>query len=68
MRRHSPIQQLHEAKQIARDHNMFIVEKPAPEGTDYIVYRKTPCGNTRLGARRDIGALRRFVAKAAETK
>lgn len=40
MRRHTPMQQLKEAKQIARDHGLFVVEKTDCRGTTrYLLYR-----------------------------
>lgn len=70
MRHHSPAQQFREACQIARDHNMFVVEKPAKdaEATDYILYRKTPTKPQRVGRRRDIADFRRFVERAVTVK
>lgn len=67
MRRHSPQQQYREACQIARDNNMFVVEKPARrgDGTDHILYRRTPTRPLRIGSRRDVGEFRRFVEKCA---
>ncbi len=70
MRRHTPLQQFREACQIAHDHNMFVVEKPARggEGTDHILYRKTPVKPQRVGSRRDVGEFRRFVERCAGLK
>ena len=65
-RRHSPRQQLKEAKQIARDHGLIVVERQDARGvTNYLVYRQTAPRNTFVGRRRDIGALRAMVCKAA---
>lgn len=70
MRQHSPAQQFREACQIARDHGMFVVDKPSKDGaaTDYILYRKTPAKPVRVGRRRDIADFRRFVERAATVK
>lgn len=54
---HNPIQVLKEAKQIARDHGCFVVEKDKR----YLVYRKTPTGNVYVGFRTDVSALRALV-------
>lgn len=65
-RRHSPLPQLKEAKQIARDHGLFVVERQDTRGiTTYLLYRGTSPRNTFVGRRRDIGALRAMVCKAA---
>lgn len=53
----NPLQVLKEAKQIAKDHGCFVVEKPGR----YLVYRCTPTRNVYVGFRSDIGALRSFV-------
>ena len=67
MTRHSPLQQLKEAKQIAKDHGMVLFEKPIEPGkTSYIVSRKLPDGRkTFLGKRGTPEAIRAFVAKLA---
>lgn len=45
-RYHSPLQQLKEAKQIARDHGLFVIEKPDGRGnTAYLLYREHRPGN-----------------------
>lgn len=69
MRQSSGLQQLKEAKQIARDHGLFVVEKPATPGqTNYIVYRHLPNGrNSRLGVRKTVAQLIRFVSRLATT-
>lgn len=36
-RRHSPLQQLKEAKQIAKDHGLFVVEKAERDGIRTLV-------------------------------
>lgn len=68
MRNHSPRQQVHEVKQIARDFGLFIAEKQVGTVTEFIVYRKTPVSTVRLGRRRDPAALRRFVCACAGFK
>ena len=62
-RRHSPLQQLKEAKQIALDHGCFVVEKPGERGTRYLLYRKQTPNNTYLGQRSSPEALRALVCK-----
>lgn len=64
MTRHSPLQQLKEAKQIARDHGLRVIECPIEPGkTDYVVYRQLPNGRrTRLGKRSSPQGLRKYVA------
>lgn len=60
-RQHTPQQQFKEALQIARDHNLFVVDK---SGT-YFVYRRTPIRNTFIGKRSTVSGLRTLVLKAA---
>ncbi len=69
MRRHSGQQQLKEAKEIAKAHHMYVVEKPiVPGETEYIVYRRLPDGrSTRVGSKKDISQLRRLVSRLAES-
>lgn len=55
----NPIQELKEAKQIARDHGCFVVEKSGR----FLVYRSTPTRNVYLGARGTPTALRAYVCK-----
>lgn len=59
----NPIQILKEAKQIAREHGCFVVEKPSPKGTRYLVYRVLPHRNAYLGARKKINHLHSFICK-----
>jgi len=67
MTRHSPLQQLKEAKQIAKDHGLKVVECQVKLGkTDYVVYRELPNGSdTRLGKRSSPQGLRKYVADLA---
>lgn len=60
-RQHSPLQQLKEAKQLAHDHGMFVVDK----GSSYLLYRKLPHRSVYLGMRSSVEAFRRFVAACA---
>lgn len=61
MHRHSPLQQLKEAKQIALDHHMFVVERPGK----YLLYRQGKPNNIYLGARVSVENLRTFVERCA---
>lgn len=45
--RHSPVQQVRQAKQLAEDNGIYIVEKDGM----YQVYRKSPTGSIYLGRR-----------------
>lgn len=65
MGRHTPLQQFKEAKQIAADHGLFLLEKTGAGSTTYLVYRKTPGKNVYLGKRTSAAALRAFVCKCA---
>lgn len=67
MTRHSPLQKLKEAKQIAQDHGLRVIECPVEPGkTDYVVYRTPPDGRrTRLGKRATPESLRKYVADLA---
>lgn len=60
----NPLQVLKEAKQIARDHGCFVVEKPDPRGTRYLVYRKAFDRNHCIGTRFSVEALHKLVCKA----
>lgn len=64
MRTHSPQQQFKEARQIAADHNMFVVDK----GDQFLLYRKTPTRPVYLGMRSNAAAFRSFVCKCADFK
>ena len=55
----NPIQVIKEAKQIARDHGCFVVEK----GGRFLVYRTTATVNVFLGQRGTPEALRALVCK-----
>lgn len=67
----SPRLQLIEARRLAREHGLFIVEKEAPVGlaaTDYIVYRQTPRRPVRLGRRGNPDGLLRLVRSATKVQ
>lgn len=59
----NPLQVLKEAKQIARDHGCFVVEKADPKGTRYLVYRALRDRNECLGARFSVTSLHKLVCK-----
>lgn len=59
----NPIQVLKEAKQIARDHGCFVVEKADPKGTRYLVYRVLPHRNVCVGTRHSVDRLHQLVCK-----
>jgi len=65
MTRHSPAQQLKEARQIAADHGLFVKDKALRPGiTHWYVYRKLPDGHlTFLGKRGSPEGLRAYVAR-----
>lgn len=63
---------LREAKAKAKQHRMFVVEKPVGTGTEYVLYRILPDRNLRIGMSSTPAALRRLVSRsiggAARTK
>lgn len=59
----NPINVLKQAKQIARDHGCFVVEKPGPKGTRFLVYRKLCDRNVCVGTRFSVDALHKLVCK-----
>lgn len=61
-RRHGPIQQLKEAKQLARDHGCFVLER----GDTYLLYRVQPGGNVLIGRRKSCAGIRRLVCRATD--
>lgn len=65
-RRHSSLQQLKEARQIAKDHGLFVAEKKDSQGnTAYLLYREMPRGpNVFVGKRSSPEAMRDLVCKA----
>lgn len=65
-RQHSPLQQIKEAKQIARDHGMFVAEKRHGDTTRYLLYRCAEPHNVLIGTRGTPEALRRLVARCAD--
>lgn len=65
MRRHSPSQKVKEAKQIAIDHGLFVVERPDANGIAFLLYRKQTPHNVFVGRRRSPDGIRELVCKAA---
>lgn len=59
-RQHNTFQQWKEAKQIASDYNMFIVER----GEQYLLYRKSP-RPVYIGKRGSVEGIRALVEKCA---
>jgi hypothetical protein len=60
MTRHTPQQKIREAKQIAQDHNCFVVEKAG----EYQLFRKMAARNVFVGQRNSPAALLTLVCKA----
>lgn len=63
-RQHNPLQQWKEAQHIARDYNMFIVEKDG----QYLLYRKLAGRPLYLGKRGSVAGIRTLVEKCAGSK
>lgn len=62
----NPLQMVKEARQIARDYDMRLVECTTATGIDYVVYRKLPDGSEkRLGKRSSPERIRAYVAYCA---
>lgn len=57
MARHTPQQQFKEAKQIASDHGLFVVERSGK----FQLYRKNDIKNIYLGTRGSASGLRQLV-------
>ncbi len=57
----NPLQVLKEAKQIAVDHAMFVVEKSGK----YLLYRKNPARAIYLGARGSLNGIHALVMRCA---
>jgi hypothetical protein len=64
-RARTPLQLVKEAKQIARDHHLFVVEKPDAKGIAYLLYRQSHPANTLLGRRRTPSGIRALVCRVA---
>lgn len=61
----NPIQLLKEAKQIAQDHGMFVVERKGKD-TEYLLFRALTPRNAFLGKRSSVSGIRSLVAKCAD--
>lgn len=55
----NPIRVLIEAKQIAKDHGLFVVERSG----EYLLYRQCNPDNVRVGKSKSPDALRRLVCR-----
>ncbi|WP_068638755.1 hypothetical protein [Thauera butanivorans] len=65
-RQHSALQQLKEAKVIAKDHGLFVVERRDQRGTTaYLLYRESTPRNVFIGKRNSPQGIRSLVCKAA---
>ena len=60
-------QALLEARQLAHQHGLFIVEKRDPHGPFYLLYRPMPTTSVLIGRRSNPQALHTLVRKAAAT-
>lgn len=58
----NPLQVLKEAKQIAQDHAMFVVERSGK----FLLYRVGKPNNIYVGSRASVTGLRSFVARCAK--
>jgi hypothetical protein len=56
---YSDFTKLRDAKQIARDHGHFVVEKP----DGYLLYREASPKNVYVGKRKDVADMLYFVKK-----
>lgn len=63
MRQYSDLQKFKDAKTIARDYGLFVVEKSLRTSTAYLLYRRTGTGNAFLGKRGSVDGLYRLVCK-----
>lgn len=60
----TPVRAIKEAKQMASDYGMFVVEKHGR----FLLYRQATPSNVYLGFRSDIAEFRRFVESCAYNK
>ncbi|MFA7278610.1 MAG: hypothetical protein WC100_00780 [Sterolibacterium sp.] len=67
-RQHSPLQQIKEARQIAKDFNLFLSEKKIGDRTDYLLFRITGGGHVFIGKRSSPAGIRQFVAQVANCR
>lgn len=59
-----PVEQLHDAEQIARSHNMFVIRR----GDRFLLFRRTRSRPVFLGARSEAAALRSLVSRCASSR
>lgn len=63
MGQRDPLEQLHDAEQIARSHNMFVIR----QGERFLLYRRTRTRPVFLGARSEATAFCSLVSRCATT-
>lgn len=61
---HTEIKLIHEAKKLAKDHGLFVVERPGK----FLLYRQCQPRNVLVGSRTTPTSLRRFVARVANVE
>lgn len=64
-RRHTPVQQLKEAKTIAAEHGLRVVERTTSTGRAYLLYRIVDGRPIYIGKRSSEPGIRTLVCKAA---
>lgn len=64
MAQQTPIRAIKEAKQMAKDFGMFVVEKPGR----FLLYRQSTPHNVYIGFRSNVADFRRFVEACAYSK
>ncbi|WP_234085341.1 hypothetical protein [Azonexus sp. R2A61] len=64
MAQQTPIRAIKEARKMADEHGMLVIEKAGR----FLLYRKLPHRNVYIGFRSDIEAFRRFVEACAYPK
>lgn len=64
MAQQTPIRAIKEAKKIAEEFGLLVIEKPGR----FLLYRKLPHRNVYIGFRSDIAEFRRFVEACAYDK
>lgn len=58
---HDEVKLIKEAKKLARDHGLFVVER----ADKFMLYRQCQPRNVLVGSRTTVTSLRRFVARVA---
>ncbi len=64
-RERDPRQLVREAKQIAKDHGLFVVEKPDAKGIRYLLYRAQHPHNVCVGRSGSPQGIRDLVCRVA---